>query len=75
MDFYDIKRYAGIGLILEKAEKRDFNVTSIRIFVSVDRTEEVSLDDFSDDFKETMRNALKREQEHIRDSLLQLIRT
>jgi len=74
MDFYDIKRYASIGLILERAEKRDFDVTSINIMVSVDRTEEINLNDLSDDCRESIRNALKREQEYIRDSLIQLTR-
>jgi hypothetical protein len=73
MDFYDIKRYASIGLILEKAEKRNFDVTAIKINVNVDRTEEISINDLSDDFKEIMRNALKKEQEYIKNSIIQFI--
>ena len=73
MDFYDIKRYANIGLILERAEKKNFDITAIRISVSVDRTEEISINDLSEMFRETMRNALKQEQEYIKDGLIQSI--
>ena len=74
MDFYDIKRYANIGLILEKAEKRNFDVSSINISVSVDRTENISINDLSDDFKETIKNALKKEQDFIKNSLIQFVK-
>ena len=73
MNFYDIRNYAQIGQILEKADKMKFVVSAIKIMVSADRTEEISVKDFSDDFRETISNALNKEQKYIKDSLIKFI--
>jgi hypothetical protein len=41
--------------------------------VNVDRTEEISINDLSDNFKEIIQNALKKEQEYIKNNLIQFI--
>ena len=73
MDYYDIRRYAQIGHILEQAEKTKFNVSAIKIRVGADRTEEINLSELSDDFKNAISEALKKEQKHIESHLTQII--
>ena len=73
MNFWDIRDYAETGNTLEKAEKLNFKVTTIKIQVSADRTVEIRTGSLSDNFNRTISKALKAEQKHIKDSLIRLI--
>ena len=73
MNYWDIRDYAETGNTLEKAEKLNFKVTTIKIQVSADRTVEIKTGSLSDDFNKIISNALEAEQKHIKDRLRQLI--
>ena len=73
MNFWDIRDYAETGNTLEKAEKLNFKVTTIKIQVSADRTVDIRTESLSDDFNKIISNALKAEQQYIKNSLIQLI--
>lgn len=73
MNFWDIRDYAETGNTLEKAEKLNFKVTTIKIQVSADRTVDIRTESLSDDFNKIISNALKAEQKHIKNNLIQLI--
>jgi hypothetical protein len=70
MDYYDIQKYAKLGSILEKAEKCKFEVAVIKIKTGTDRTEEVYVNDFSVGFRALLSEALKDEQQYIKEGVI-----